>query len=364
MSDRNHLIIAAAGTGGHVMPGLAVAEEMKKRGWTVSWIGTPVGMEGRLVGQRGIDFDALDFTGMRGKGLGHAIKGAFKLVKSCFKAKEIVDDRDGDVVFSTGGYIAVPAAFGARAEGKPLVMMNCDAGSLMSVRVVMPVASAVMCGFDGECAQRAGKKAIVSGNPVREEILHLPKPSERYAGRTGRQHVLVFGGSLGAKVLNDTVPRALALFDESTRPTVTHQCGKNAVESVKETYRSLGIEAEVVSFIDDMATAYAKADLVVCRAGATTVSELTAGGIPAILVPFVVSTTQHQLGNAQYLQAHDACILLEQKHLTAENLYNQLRSLDRERLLSMAQNAQKLGHLDAAKTVADTIERLAKLGDN
>ena len=360
MSDHKHLIIAAAGTGGHVMPGLAVAEEMKKRGWTVSWIGTPVGMEGRLVGQRGIEFDALDFTGMRGKGLAHAVKGALKLVKSCFKAKSIIDGRDADAVFSTGGYIAVPAAFGARAEGKPLVMMNCDAGSLMSVRVVMPVAQAVMCGFDGECAQRAGKKAIVSGNPVRQEIIQLPSPEKRYSGRIGKKHLLVFGGSLGAKVLNETVPAALALFDEKDRPTVTHQCGKNAVENVKQTYRKLGIEAEVVNFIDDMAAAYARADVVVCRAGATTISELTAGGIPAILVPFVVSTTQHQLGNARYMQEHDAGILLDQKDLTAQILYKKLNGLSRERFLEIAKNAQKLAHLDAAKAVADTIERLAK----
>ena len=136
--QKKHLIIAAAGTGGHVMPGLAVAEEMKKRGWTVSWIGTPVGMESRLVGQRQIDFDALDFTGMRGKGIKHMIGGAFKLVKACFAAKTIIEKRQASVLFSTGGYIAVPAAFGARSKNKPLIMMNCDAGSLMSVRAVMP----------------------------------------------------------------------------------------------------------------------------------------------------------------------------------------------------------------------------------
>ena len=221
--QKKHLIIAAAGTGGHVMPGLAVAEEMKKRGWTVSWIGTPVGMESRLVGQRQIDFDALDFTGMRGKGIKHMIGGAFKLVKACFAAKTIIEKRQASALFSTGGYIAVPAAFGARSKNKPLIMMNCDAGSLMSVRAVMPWADAVMCGFDGECAHRAGAKAIVSGNPVREDILALPEPAQRYAGREGRLHLLVFGGSLGAKVLNETVPAALAKFDPKERPTVTHQ---------------------------------------------------------------------------------------------------------------------------------------------
>ena len=355
-----HLIIAAAGTGGHVMPGLAVAEEMTKRGWTVSWIGTPVGMESRLVGQRNIEFDALDFTGMRGKGIAHMVGGAFKLVKACFAAKSIVQKRQADALFSTGGYIAVPAAFGARSRNKPLIMMNCDAGSLMSVRAVMPWAQAVMCGFDGECAHRAGDKAIVSGNPVREDILAMPDPIQRYEGREGRLHLLVFGGSLGAKVLNETVPAALAKFDPQNRPTVTHQCGKNAVEEVKALYASYGVEAEVISFIDDMAAAYRKADVVVCRAGATTVSELTAGGIPAILVPFVVSTTQHQLGNARYMQEEGAGILLEQKDLNADSLFEKLNSLTRQDLVLMALKARTLAKRGAAKTVADTIERLAK----
>lgn len=356
-----HLIIAAAGTGGHVMPGLAVAEEMKKRGWTVSWIGTPVGMESRLVGQRNIEFDALDFTGMRGKGIKHMFTGALKLVKACFAAKALVEKRQASAMFSTGGYIAVPAAFGARSKNKPLIMMNCDAGSLMSVRAVMPWAQAVMCGFDGECAHRAGSKAIVSGNPVREDILALTEPQQRYAARTGKLNLLVFGGSLGAKVLNETVPAAIAKFPLEERPIVTHQCGKNAVEDVKALYAKYGVEAQVISFIDDMASAYNKADVVVCRAGATTVSELTAGGIPAILVPFVVSTTQHQLGNARYMQDEGAGILLEQKDLTPDSLYEKLRSLTREDLLTMADKARSLAKRGAAKTVADTIERLAKL---
>lgn len=356
-----HLIIAAAGTGGHVMPGLAVAEEMKKRGWTVSWIGTPVGMESRLVGQRNIEFDALDFTGMRGKGIKHMFTGALKLVKACFAAKALVEKRQASAMFSTGGYIAVPAAFGARSKNKPLIMMNCDAGSLMSVRAVMPWAQAVMCGFDGECAHRAGSKAIVSGNPVREDILALPEPQQRYAARTGKLNLLVFGGSLGAKVLNETVPAAIAKFPLEERPIVTHQCGKNAVEDVKALYAKYGVEAQVISFIDDMASAYNKADVVVCRAGATTVSELTAGGIPAILVPFVVSTTQHQLGNARYMQDEGAGILLEQKDLTPDSLYEKLRSLTRKDLLTMADKARSLAKRGAAKTVADTIERLAKL---
>ena len=356
-----HLIIAAAGTGGHVMPGLAVAEEMKKRGWTVSWIGTPVGMESRLVGQRNIEFDALDFTGMRGKGIKHMFTGALKLIKACFAAKALVEKRQASAMFSTGGYIAVPAAFGARSKNKPLIMMNCDAGSLMSVRAVMPWAQAVMCGFDGECAHRAASTPLLSGNPVREDILALPEPQQRYAARTGKLNLLVFGGSLGAKVLNETVPAAIAKFPLEERPIVTHQCGKNAVEDVKALYAKYGVEAQVISFIDDMASAYNKADVVVCRAGATTVSELTAGGIPAILVPFVVSTTQHQLGNARYMQDEGAGILLEQKDLTPDSLYEKLRSLTREDLLTMADKARSLAKRGAAKTVADTIERLAKL---
>ena len=237
-------------------------------------------------------------------------------------------------------------------------MMNCDADSLMSVRAVMPYAAAVMCGFDGECAKRAGGKAIVSGNPIREEILALTPPAQRYAGRSGPLRILVFGGSLGAKVLNDTVPEAIALFDKSHCHEVMHQCGKNNAEVVQAHYERLGVKAKVMPFIDDMAAAYAWADVVVCRAGATTVSELTAGGIPALLVPFVVSTTQHQLGNAKYLEAHQAGVYIDQKALSAQSLFEKLNSLDREALIEMAENARKLSHRDAAKTVADQIERL------
>lgn len=358
MSKQKHLMIAAAGTGGHVMPGLAVAQEMQARGWTVSWIGTTTGMESRLVASYGLEFDALEFTGMRGKGLGHMLKGAVKLIKACFKSKDLVDARDADAVFSTGGYIAVPAAYGARRENIPLVMMNCDADSLMSVRAVMPWADAVMCGFDGECAHRAGAKAIVSGNPVRAEILALPQPQQRYENRTGPLNILVFGGSLGAKVLNETLPKTLAKFSPECRPNVVHQCGRNAVDAVKALYAEVGVEADVVAFIDDMAGAYAKADLVVCRAGATSVSELTAAGVPAILVPFVVSTTQHQLGNARFMQSHEAGILIEQKDLTPDSLFETIQGLDREALVKMGENARRLAHREAAKTVADVIERL------
>lgn len=360
MSKQKHLMIAAAGTGGHVMPGLAVAQEMIARGWTVSWIGTTTGMESRLVAAYDLEFDALEFTGMRGKGFGHMVKGALKLVKACFKSKDLIDARQADAVFSTGGYIAVPSAYGARRQNIPLVMMNCDADSLMSVRAVMPWADAVMCGFDGECAKRAGKKGIVSGNPVRNEILALPEPSVRYADRTGPLNVLVFGGSLGAKVLNETLPKTLAKFSLENRPKVVHQCGRTAVDAVKALYAELGVEAEVVPFIDDMASAYAKADLVICRAGATSVSELTAAGVPAVLVPFVVSTTQHQLGNARFMQSHDAGILIEQKDLTPERLYETMTGLDRARLIEMGENARRLAHRDAAKTVADAIESLVK----
>ena len=360
MSEGKHLMIAAAGTGGHVMPGLAVAQEMMARGWTVSWIGTTTGMESRLVGSYGLQFDALAFTGMRGKGLAHMINGAMKLIKACFKCKDMVDQRSADAVFSTGGYIALPAAYGARRRNVPLVMMNCDADSLMSVRAVMPWADAVMCGFDGECAKRAASKAVISGNPVRQEILSLPDPATRYTDRSGPLNILVFGGSLGAKVLNETLPQTLAKFDPQVRPRVVHQCGRQAVDAVKQLYQSLGVDAEVVAFIDDMASAYAKADLVICRAGATSVSELTAAGVPAILVPFVVSTTQHQLGNARYLQAHDAGVLIEQKDLTPDRLYETIVRFDRATLVKMAEKARRLAYRDAAKTVADTIERLVE----
>ena len=351
-----HLVIAAAGTGGHVMPGVAVAKILISRGWTVSWIGIEQGMERRIVERQKIPFTALDFQGLRGKGLKTMLFGGFKLLKCIAQSRTILAQKHADAVFSTGGYIAVPVCLASGLKGIPYVLMNSDADPLLSIKMVHGNAVGVMCGFDGKAAKLAGDKGVVTGNPVRKEILAIPAPEERYQGREGRLKLLIFGGSLGAQVFNQNVPSSIAALPPEKRPEIIHQCGMKAVEEVKASYAALGIEAQVIPFIEDMAAAYVWADVVLARAGAISVSELTAAGVPSILVPLVTKTTSHQVGNAKYMQEAGAAIYLPQSELTTGKLTALLEGLNRKELLEMAKKAKALGKPDAAATVADFIE--------
>jgi len=356
----HHLTIVAAGTGGHVMPGIAVAEALLARGWSVSWLGTKSGMERGLVEPRRIGFDAIDFTGLRGKGVRTLIFGGFYLLRAWWQSRAALRRRAPSIVFSTGGYVAVPAGLAATSLGLPLVLLNADASPLLSTRILRSLVSALFCGFDGGAARLGGETALVTGNPVRADIAALMDPPARFAGRTGPLRVLVFGGSLGAQALNQAVPAALALLAESRRPQVLHQCGAAHVESARAAYTNARVAAHVVPFIDDMAAQYAQADLVLCRAGAITVTELTAAGVASVLVPFVAKTTDHQRGNAEFLARHGAAVHLPQDELNAQRLAELLDGLDRSLLLDMAIKARQLGKPDATRVVADAIEHIAK----
>jgi len=358
-TGHHHLMVVAAGTGGHVMPGLAVADALRDRGWSVSWLGTKAGMERQLVEPRGFAFDAIDFTGLRGKGVKTLLLGGFYLLRALWQSRALIRAQKPRVMFSTGGYVAVPAGMAASTLGVPLVLLNSDAAPLMSTKMLKSLASAVLCGFDGAAARAAGDKGMVTGNPVRAEIAQIGLPEQRYAGRSGPLQLLVIGGSLGAQVLNENVPRALALISHELRARVVHQCGAKHIEAVQALYRELGVDAEVVAFIDDMPARYAKADVVVCRAGAITVSELAAGGVASVLVPLVVSTTSHQRANAEFMAAKGAAIHLPQTELTAPMLASLLRSLTRDRLLGMAEAARSVGRPDATAVVASVIEKVA-----
>ncbi|HKO68129.1 MAG TPA: undecaprenyldiphospho-muramoylpentapeptide beta-N-acetylglucosaminyltransferase [Burkholderiaceae bacterium] len=355
----NHLIVVAAGTGGHVMPGIAVAEALRAKGWSVSWLGTRVGMERELVEPRGIAFDAIDFAGLRGKGLKTLLLGGFTLLRALWQSRMLIRARKPRVMFSTGGYIAVPAGMAASTLSVPLVLLNSDAAPLMSTKILKSLASAVLCGFDGTAVNVAGDKGLVTGNPVREEIAQIAPPEQRYMGRSGPLQLLVIGGSLGAQVLNENVPRALALVPPDLRARVVHQCGAKHIEPVRALYAELGVDAEVVAFVDDMPNRYAKADLVVCRAGAITVSELAAAGVASVLVPLVASTTLHQRVNAEFMAVRGAAIHLPQAELNASKLADLLRSLTRDRLLAMATAARSLEKPEATQTVAAVIEKVA-----
>ena len=352
-----HLVVMAAGTGGHVIPGLAVAREMQSRGWSVSWLGTTHGMENKLVPPTGIALDAIAFSGLRGKGLLHTLTGGMRLLGAFWSCLRILRRRGADVVLGMGGYVCFPGGLMASLLGKPLVLVNADAALLMSNKALLPVADKVAFGFDGPAAQRV-RNAVVTGNPVRAEIEALAAPAERFAGRSGALRLLVVGGSLGAKALNDCLPQALALIDATQRPRVTHQTGGAHHAGVEAAYAQAGIAAEVRPFIDDMASALAQCDVIVCRAGAVTVSELCAAGVAAVLVPLVVSTTSHQRDNALWLAGQGAGVHLPQGEMTARSLADLLLGLTRDGLLAMATKARALARPKAAARVADEIERL------
>ncbi len=353
------LLIMAAGTGGHIFPGLAMAQSMRARGWQVSWLGTTHGMERDIVPAHGVEMDAIRFAGVRGKGLGHTVRGVWRLLASLVDCFRIFGRRRPDLVLGMGGYVTVPGGLMARLRGIPLVLVNADAALLLSNRTLVPFAQRLLFGFPAEFGAAAGK-VLVTGNPVREEILALAPPAERYAGRSGPLRLLVIGGSLGARALNECLPAALALLPPGQRPQITHQSGRQHIDSLRQTYRQAQVQAEVVDFIDDMPRRYAEADLVICRAGAITISELTAAGVASVLVPLVASTTSHQRDNARWMAQQKAAIHLPQDEMTPAGLAALLREMTRDSCRIMAQAAYDNGRRDANLAIANELERLTK----
>ena len=359
MSRAPHLVIMAAGTGGHIMPGLAVAREARSRGWTVSWLGTTHGMENRLVPPASIPMDTIAFSGLRGKGLLHTATGGLRLLKAFWDCLRILRRRGADVVLGMGGYVCFPGGLMASLLGKPLMLVNADAALLLSNKSLLPVADRLAFGFDGPAAKGV-KVGVVTGNPVRAEIEALPAPEQRLAGRSGALRLLVVGGSLGAQALNRMVPQALSLMAAAARPVVVHQTGAAQADEVRAAYTAADVQADVRPFIDDMATELGECDLVLCRAGAVTVSELCAAGVASVLVPLVVSTTSHQRDNAQWLAGQGAAVHVPQSELTPQALAQRLQALDRETLLDMARRARSLARPQAAARVADELQQLLR----
>ena len=353
------LLIMAAGTGGHIFPGLAIAQTMQARGWEVSWLGTMHGMERDIVPKHKIEMDSIDFAGVRGKGLMHTVRGMFKMAGAFASCFSIIGRRKPSVVLGMGGYVTVPGGMMAKARGVPLVLVNADAALLLSNKTLAPVAQRVLFGFPADFGS-AGSKALVTGNPVRKEIIEVAPPAQRYAARTGPLRLLIVGGSLGAKVLNECLPAALARLPADVRPVVTHQSGKQHIDALRKAYAGAQVQAEVVDFIDDMPRRYAEADLVICRAGAITVSELTAAGVASVLVPLVASTTSHQRDNAQWMAKQKAAVHLPQGELNPEGVAQLLQSLTREDCRTMAEAAHGIGRRQANETIANVLEELAK----
>lgn len=371
LSHPKTAFIMAAGTGGHIMPGLAIAADLNASGWAVHWLGTQHGMEQTLVPAAGITLHGLAFAGLRGKGALGMARGVWQLMGAFFAARTALKHSGAAVVVGMGGYVCVPGAWAARSLGIPLVLVNADADLLLSNKTLAQQAHTVCCGFAGSAAQLPN--AVVTGNPVRADVAAITPPTTRFAGRSGPLRLLVVGGSLGAQVLNQTVPAALALVQAAANRAVVngafirvpsfevlHQTGAKSLERTQAAYSQSGVDAQIVPFIDDMASAYATADIVVCRAGAITVSELCAAGVPAVLVPFLANTTRHQAGNADYLQHQGAGIHLPQAQLTAQRLADILQGLAREHLLVLAQAAHALGRPDATAQVVSVIEQAAR----
>ena len=356
-TNPKHLVIMAAGTGGHIFPGIAIADEMLSRGWAVSWLGTTSGMETQIVPKHGIAIDTINFSGVRGKGLSHTLKGFGKLLLSFVACWRILARRKADLVLGMGGYVTVPGGLIAALRLRPLVLMNADSGLLLSNKVLRPLAKKILFGLPSTKIADSNN-VEVTGNAIRQAICELPQPSQRYTLRSGRLKILIVGGSLGARVLNEIVPQAIAQMAPEHRPTITHQSGKNHLQALRASYAALNIEAEVLEFIDDMPKQYSESDLVICRAGAITISELSAAGVASILVPFVASSTTHQTANAMWMEVEQAAIFLPQTKLDVAHLSTLLSQLDREKCLTMAQAAYALGRRNASQTIASILEKL------
>jgi UDP-N-acetylglucosamine--N-acetylmuramyl-(pentapeptide) pyrophosphoryl-undecaprenol N-acetylglucosamine transferase len=347
------ILIMAGGTGGHIFPGLAVAHEMRAAGWEVVWMGARGGMEERLVPPRGYRTAWIRAKAARGKGLVQKLLLPANLLYSFWESACLIRALKPNVVLGLGGYVAFPGGMMASLLNRPLALHEQNAVPGLANRVLSTVSDKVMVAFP-----RALGSAEWTGNPVRDEIAALPPPEDRFRGRTGAMRILVVGGSLGAQALNEAVPKALALL--SMPVSVVHQSGEKHLQALKRNYSAAGVEGELVAFIDDMARRYAEADLVICRAGAVTIAELSAGGMASILVPFPHAVDDHQTANARFLAEKGAAILVPQREMTAEKLASLIGSLDRPKLLDMATKARALGKPDAAALVARRCMEIAR----
>ena len=347
-------LIMAGGTGGHIFPGLAVAQALLDKGWRVHWLGAPGSMESRIVPARGIPLELVDFGGVRGKGVKTLVLLPFKLLRAFWQSLQVVRRVKPDVVVGLGGYITFPGGMMGVLCGKPLVLHEQNSVAGMANKVLAGMADRVFTAFPN-----ALKKGQWVGNPLRTEFLNQPAPEQRFAGRSGPLKVLVVGGSLGARALNTVVPQALALIPEAQRPVVTHQAGEKQIDELRANYAAADVQAALTPFIDNTAQAFADADLVICRAGASTVTEIAAVGAAAVFVPFPAAVDDHQTTNAQFLVAQGGGWLLPQAAMTPEKLAHLLQNTERPALIQCGLEAKKMQQLHATDAVVAACEELA-----
>jgi UDP-N-acetylglucosamine--N-acetylmuramyl-(pentapeptide) pyrophosphoryl-undecaprenol N-acetylglucosamine transferase len=343
----------AGGTGGHIFPAMAVAEALRDAGWRVFWLGNPEGMEARLASARGFEMIHVRFAALRGKGLARKLALPVSLTRACWRAGREIRRVRPNVVLGMGGYISFPGAIMAWALGIPCVIHEQNAIAGLANRILSFLANRVLTGFPNVL-----RRGVWVGNPVRADISQAPPPEARLAGREGALRLLVLGGSLGAQALNKVIPEGLALMPSGLRPEVVHQAGERHLEDLKANYAAAGVEAHCVSFIEDMAGAYAWADLVICRAGALTIAELAMAGAPAILVPFPQAVDDHQTHNARFFTLAGGGILLPQDRLTPESVAL-TGNYSRGQLLEMAKRSRALACPGATQAVARHIEECA-----
>lgn len=346
-------LIMAGGTGGHIFPGLAVAQALRAQGWTVHWLGVPGSMEERLVPPQGFAFEPVVFGGVRGKGLKTLARLPFQLLRAFWQSRQVVRRVRPDVLIGFGGYITFPGGLMGVLAGVPLVLHEQNSVAGMANKVLARVSRRVFSAYPGALP---GGEWI--GNPLRAEFLQQDEPDARFAGRSGPLHLLVVGGSLGAKALNDTVPQALSRLPQEQRPQVVHQSGEKQIEALRQAYAQAGVQATLTPFIQDTAAAFAAADVVIGRAGASTVTELAAVGAAAILVPFPHAVDDHQTHNARFLVDAGAAWLLPQTELSADQLADMLRHLTRDELLARARRAKTQQKTQAVAAMVQACEQL------
>lgn len=364
-------LIMAGGTGGHIYPGIAMAKELASRGWHIEWLGTPQGMENRIVPEAGFPLHTVAMTGVRGKGVMRWLAMPFMLIGACIKARRLLKQLTPHLVIGIGGYMSVPGGLMAWITRRPLVILEPGARAGIANRLLALFARRVLVGFSDAFAKHIAhpvsrllpvpKHVDWTGTPLRGDVTQVPPPEARYKGRSGRLRVLIVGGSLGAQTLNDLVMAALRLIPEHERPHVTHQSGDKNYLDLKNQYADAKITAEVLAFINNIAEHYALCDVLICRAGAITVAEVAAAGVAAIFVPLPWVVGDEQSANAQALVDQNAAWVLSQNDAAApQRLAQMLRELTRERLVMVASNARKFGRSDATRRAADICEEVAR----
>ena len=350
------LMVMAGGTGGHVYPALAIAKQLQRKGISVVWLGTRDGLEAKVVPEQGIEIEWIDIKGVRGTGIARWLKMPLQLSRAVLQALNVFKRRKPDALLSMGGFVAGPGGIAGKLTGKPLILHEANAIAGLTNKALALIAKKVMCGFPN--TKGLPSEAVVVGNPVREAITNLYGMNRKVD--SDRLNLLIVGGSQGALSFNEVVPYAIEIIDASIRPRVRHQTGRGRYQPVNEIYKRKGIDADVREYLDDMAEHYAWADIIICRAGAMTIAEITTVGLPALVVPYPYAAGDHQMFNARFLERHQAAKLIAHAEFNSGAVAAELTALikDRSLVAQMADNSMKLANIDATQKASEICEQV------